>query len=251
MIHSPEHIAATTTHKRKGEISHGFRYGVDYVLIDPDASGPCPRLFSRNRFNLMSVHDRDHGGPLKNGRGAVWAREVLTNSGLTNTSLQLLLLTQPRYLGYSFNPVSFWLALEGDTLRAVIAEVSTPFGDRHSYLCHAPDFAPITKHTRITTPKSLHVSPFQEVKGTYAFCFEISAQQIRIHITHNNAPEGVVATLFGPRKPLTTAKIVAASFRRPLGALRTTFLIYWQALRLKLKGATYRTRPTPPKNEVT
>ena len=161
MIHSPEHIAATTTNRRKGKISHGFRYGVDYVLIDPDASGPRPRLFSRNRLNLMSVHDRDHGGPLKNGRGAVWAREVLTQNGLPKASVRLLLLTQPRYLGYGFNPVSFWLALEGDTLRAVIAEVSTPFGDRHSYLCHAPNFAPITKHTRITSPKSLHVSPFQ------------------------------------------------------------------------------------------
>jgi uncharacterized protein len=27
-------------------------------------------------------------------------------------------------------------------------------------------------------------------------------------------------------------------------------LIHWQALRLKLKGAKYRARPTPPKTEV-
>jgi len=165
MTHMPEHIAGVTTHARRGEIHHRFRYGVDYVLIDPDAAVTQPLLFSRNRCNLASIHDRDHGGPIRAGRGVVWAREVLAAHGLADRALELRLLTQPRFLGYVFNPVSFWLAMENSALIAVIAEVSTPFGDRHSYLCHGPNFAPITKDSRITAPKSLHVSPFQEVKG--------------------------------------------------------------------------------------
>jgi uncharacterized protein len=251
MTHKPEHISGVTTHKRKGEIRHSFRYGVDFVLIDPEAPVTRPGLLSRNRFNLVSVHDCDHGGPMKDGRGADWAHEVLAKHGLSGRALQLRLLTQPRFLGYVFNPVSFWLVLEGDALIAVIAEVSTPFGDRHSYLCHSPDFAPITKGTRITTPKSLHVSPFQEVKGSYEFSFDIRLDHISIAILHRNGDDGVLATLSGARMPLTNAGIVRASIARPLGALRTIILIYWQALRLKLKGAKYRTRPTPPKSEVT
>ncbi len=251
MTHGPEHIAGVTTHTRRGEIRHKFRYGVDYVLIDPDAPATRPRLFSRNRFNLASVHDRDHGGPLKGGRGADWAREVLASHGLDERGLQLRLLTQPRFLGYVFNPVSFWLATERGVLIAVIAEVSTPFGDRHSYLCHRPDFAPITRDNCITAAKSLHVSPFQEVKGSYEFGFDIRTDRIAIRILHRNGDEGVVATLSGPRAPLTDAGLLRASLRRPLGALRTIILIYWQALRLKLKGAKYRTRPTPPHSEVT
>ena len=251
MSHRPEHIVGVTTHARRGGIAHAFRYGVDYVLIDPEAAGSSPHLFSRNRFNLASVHDVDHGGPLAAGRGASWARDVLASHGLDNTELRLLLLAQPRFLGYVFNPVSFWLALKGEALHAVIAEVSTPFGDRHSYLCHLSGFSPITAESRIETPKSLHVSPFQQVAGSYEFRFNIREDRICIRILHRNGAEGVVATLTGARAPMTSAGLVLAGVRRPLGALRTIILIHWQALRLKLKGARYRTRPTPPKTEVT
>lgn len=245
-----EHIVGVTVHSRRGEIRHRFRYGVDYVLIDPEAAQPTPLVFSRNRFNLISVHDIDHGGPMKSGKGAVWARAVLADHGLGTEGVALRLLTQPRCLGYGFNPVSFWLAYRGTDLVAVIAEVSTPFGDRHSYLCRNQGFAPITPDSRIAAQKALHVSPFQEVKGEYEFTFDITPAAISIRILHTNGAEGVIATLAGPRAPMTTAGLLAASVRRPFGALRTMTLIHWQALRLKLKGAKYRARPTPPKTEV-
>ncbi|MBT0958262.1 DUF1365 domain-containing protein [Alphaproteobacteria bacterium KMM 3653] len=251
MSRAAQHIAGVTTHTRRGDIRHRFSYGVDYVLIDAEGPVAAPRLFSRNRFNLASVHDVDHGGPMKAGRGASWARAVLAGHGLEPEGLRLQLLTQPRFLGYGFNPVSFWLVHRDDALIAVIAEVSTPFGDRHSYLCHQPDFAPITKETRISAPKSLHVSPFQEVKGRYEFRFDLSAERIDIRILFRNGEEGVVATLTGARAPMTNTSLLRGSLRRPLGALRTSILIYWQALRLKLKGARYRNRPTPPNTEVT
>lgn len=251
MTHRPEHIAGLTSHARRGAIRHSFRHGVDYVLIDPDARACRPRLFSRNRFNLASVHDRDHGGPMKAGQGADWTRAVFAAQGLARDAYDLRLLTQPRFLGYVFNPVSFWLAMSGDDLIGVIAEVSTPFGDRHSYLCHLPDFAPITAQDRIETPKSLHVSPFQQIAGRYEFTFDIRAESIAIHILHRNGDQGVVATLTGPRAPLTDAGLLGAMVRRPAGAVRTIALIYWHALRLKLKGAPYRRRPEPPKTELT
>lgn len=245
-----EHLAGTTTHIRRGPIRHRFRYGTDFVLIDPESDETGPTLFSRNRFNLAAVHDTDHGGPLKAGRGAVWAREVLARAGLDRTGIRLALLTQPRFLGYGFNPVSFWFAFEGKALRAVIAEVSTPFDDRHSYLCHLPGFADITSRARIYARKALHVSPFQEVAGGYEFIFDIRPSRIRVAICHRNGDEGVVATLTGNRRPLTNASLLAAFLRRPFGALRTITLIHWQALRLKLKGAHYRKRPAPPAHEV-
>lgn len=245
-----EHIAGETTHARRGAIRHRFTYGVDYVLLDPEAALDAPALFSRGRFNLAAVHDRDHGGPMRAGRGAAWAREALAGAGLDQAGVRLLLLTQPRFLGYGFNPVSFWLAYEDAALRAVIAEVSTPFGDRHSYLCHNPDFAEITRGTRLYARKALHVSPFQEVAGGYDFAFDIRPSRIRIAILHRNGAEGVVATLTGNRHPLTNSGLLVAAVRRPFGALRTMALIHWQALRLKLKGARYRSRPTPPAHEV-
>ena len=251
MKHVAEQIAGITTHTRRGAIRHAFRYRVDFVIIDPEATGTGPKLFSRNRMNLASVFDRDHGGALHKGHGPRWARDVLADHGLTAAKTQLLLLTQPRFWGQVFNPVSFWLAFQHNALVAVIAEVSTPFGDRHSYLCHLPDFAPITAEARLEKPKSLHVSPFQQIEGGYEFGFDIRPDQIAIRIIHKNGDEGVAATLSGSRTPMTNTGLLYASLRRPLGGLRTTILIYWQALRLRLKGAKYRTRPAPPKTEVT
>ena len=108
-------------------------------------------------------------GNLKNGRGASWARDILTKNGFKNAGTRLLLLTQPRMFGRVFNPVSFWLAFRDDELIAVIAEVSTPFGDRHSYLCNLPDFSPIEATSQLTATKALHVSPFQDIEGDYEF----------------------------------------------------------------------------------
>ncbi|MFD3190077.1 DUF1365 domain-containing protein [Sedimentitalea sp. HM32M-2] len=246
-----QYIPGVTTHRRRGATRHGFRYAVDYVLIDAEQPGPLPLLFSHNRFNLASVQDRHHGGVPGAGRGAGWVRDLLARHGLSGDDLRLHLLTQPAFLGRVFNPVSFWLVRRQSDLVAVIAEVSTPFGDRHSYLCCNPGFAPITAQSRIARPKSLHVSPFQQVAGGYEFVFDIRKDQVAIRILYSNGDEGVLATLTGPCRPLTSAALLGAALRRPPGALRTILLIYWQALRLKLKGVRYRTRPAPPKTEVT
>lgn len=247
---SPEHIPGFTTHTRLGQIKNAFRYGVDFVLIAPESR--CgPVLFSRNKFNLASVHDSAHGGKPNYGRGAVWARDVLAKAGFEfKNGHDLLLLTQPRFLGYIFNPVSFWLVMEGNDLLAAIVEVNNTFGDRHSYLCHLPDFAPILKTDKLRAEKVFHVSPFQEIAGDYSFTFDIQPDRIAIRIIHRNGPEGVTATLTGPRTPLTNLSILRSNLRRPFGAIRTIVLIYLQAIRLKLKAAPYRTRPAPPKEEV-
>ena len=247
MSFAPQHIAGATTHARRGSVHNAFRYGVDYVLIDPEAPSPV-RLFSRNRFNLASVHDKNHGGAPKNGCGLPWARDVFRDAGLTPT--RVLLLTQPSFLGYVFNPVSFWLAYKGANLVAVIAEVTNTMGDRHSYLCKREGFAPIRREDRITAEKIFHVSPFQDVLGTYQFNYDITAERVSIRIAHENGEEGLIATLFGPRAPLTNGAILRAALRRPTGPLRALVLIHWQAVKLVLKGARFRRRPLPPEKEV-
>ncbi len=243
----PEHVAGTTCHVRRGDPSNAFRYGVDYVLIDPDGRrGPWP--FSRNRFNLASVNDRNHGGPPGRGRGAAWAREIFAAQGIAGG--QVLLLTQPGFLGYVFNPISFWLAMDGANLLAVIAEVNNTYGDRHSYFCARTDRAPVEPRDRITVRKLMHVSPFQDVGGEYTFTFDVRPDRIAISIDFRNGNQGLVATLTGRRKPLDNRALFGALLRRPAGALRAITLIHWQALRLKLKGADFRARPVPPSREV-
>ncbi|HAV08179.1 MAG TPA: DUF1365 domain-containing protein [Rhodobacteraceae bacterium] len=245
-----DQLVGHTWHGRRGAVQNAFRYGVDYVLFDAEAPVKGPRLFARNRGNLASVQDSDHGGAPKQGRGASWVREVLSAHDLPRPA-RIELLTQPRIFGHVFNPVSFWLCRdEAGALRVVIAEVSNTFGDRHSYLCHRDDLGPISAEDRLLAGKIFHVSPFQGIEGQYEFRFDIRADRIGIWIDFSAGNGGVIATLCGKRRPLTTSGLLGAMLRRPFGARRVLALIYWQALRLKLKGATYRDRPEPPTQEV-
>jgi DUF1365 family protein len=246
---APQIVQASTWHRRFGAVRHDFRYRVDFVLIDPEAPGKG-RLFGRNRRALACVRDRDHGGRPGDGEGAAWARRALAAAGLAE-GYHLSLLTQPRWLGTVFNPVSFWLAFRDAALVAVIAEVNNTYGDRHSYLCARPGFAPIAAGDVVTSEKVFHVSPFQPVAGRYAFGFDITDDAIAIRISHRDAREGLVATLEGVRRPLTAPRILRAAVRFPFAGVRARALIHWQALRLWLKGAPFRPRPLPPAEDLT
>lgn len=237
-------------HGRKGAVENTFRYGVDYVLIDPEAPEEGPSLFAREGRSFAAVRDRDHGGPPGEGRGAAWVREVLDAHDLP-TPGRIRLLTQPRILGFVFNPVSFWLCEndQGD-LFCVIAEVTNTFGDRHSYLCHNDNLSPISSDVVMSATKVMHVSPFQPVEGRYRFRFDIQPDRIGIRIDYDTVGGGVIATLTGQLAPLTNRGLLTAFVRRPFGSLRVLALIHWQALKLWWKGAPYRTRPTPPSQEV-
>lgn len=252
MTFAPQHIPGVTFHGRRGAVENAFRYRVDYVLLDAElgAGGAWP--FRRNRRGAVALHDCDHGGPPGAGQGAPWARAVLDANGLgAICNGRLLLMAQPRILGHVFNPVSFWLAQDSTgALRAVIAEVTNTYGDRHSYLCQHDDLRAITKKDTLAATKIFHVSPFQPVAGGYRFRFDIRPDKVGIFIDYQTDGAGLLATLTGPRQPITTRGLIGACLRRPLGSRRVLALIHWQALRLWWKGAAFRGRPVPPVADV-
>lgn len=245
-----DHIAGHTWHGRKGAIENAFRYSIDYVMVDAETPPAPIGFFKRNGAALMSLWDSDHGGAPRAGRGAAWVRDVLAAHSI-DAPARIEILAQPRILGHVFNPVSFWLCSDKDgNLRVVIAEVSNTFGDRHSYLVHREDHGVITASDRLLATKIFHVSPFQPIDGRYEFRFDIRADRIGIWIDFTGGNGGVTATLVGPRRALTRGGILRAVLRRPFGSRRVLALIYWQALKLKLKGAKYRNRPEPPATEI-
>ena len=251
MIRNVDHINGVTFHGRKGSVQNAFRYSIDYVLLDAEAPLSHPRLFKRNERGLTGLDDKDHGGKPKNGRGAAWVREVLASHRVVGVQ-RIELLAQPKVLGHVFNPVSFWLCRRGndDALIAVIAEVSNTYGDRHSYLVHHPDLREIKASDRLTAQKMMHVSPFQPLEGSYEFRFDISADRIGIWIDYGMGKDGVIATLTGERTPLTNRRIFSMMFRRPFGSRRVLGLIHWQALKLWVKKARFRSCPKAPTKEV-
>ena len=272
-----ELVRGSTWHGRTGAIRDSFRYRLDLVLLDPEAESRAP-LFRRNGRAVASVNDRDHGGPRGRGEGAAWARRAFETAGLA-PGFRLLLLTQPRWFGVVFNPVSFWFAFSepaarsdagsgtgpdsgpdfgpdsgrasGPALVAVIAEVNNTYGDRHGYLCAKPGFVPIGPGDVTRARKVFHVSPFQDVAGEYSFRFDIREAAIAIRIGYRNGAEGLVATYEGERLPPTAPRLLRAALRFPFAGFRAIALIHWRALRLRLKGASFRPRPLPPAEDLT
>ncbi len=239
-----EHIQAKTLHARRGSVKNAFTYGMDYVLSD--LSDVAPLVMSRNRFNLFSLWDHRHGGPRDDGRGVAWFRDILSEKGFAIDDAELLLLTQPSFLGFHFNPVSFWIALVAGKPCAIVAEVNNTFGHRHCYFCANEDFRPIEKSDRMTAEKMMHVSPFQTVAGQYYFNFDINETAIDIRIRYENGNQGVLATLAGPRRVASNRSLLGAALRRPFGALRVIALIHWQAVILYLKRAPFlKKQPAP------
>lgn len=240
-----EHVQARTHHARRGALKNAFSYGVDFALSDLASDGP--RLISRNRFNLWSIWDCHHGGERGDGRGVDWFRSVLNARGFETENAQLLLLAQPSFLWFHFNPVSFWIAVVDGTPRAFVAEVNSTFGQRHCYFCAREGFAPIQKADALVVEKLMHVSPFQKIEGHYQFNFGFTEQDIDIRISYRNGTQGVLATLSGKRRPATNGSLVWAAIRRPLGAVRVLALIHWQAAILYLKRAPFLKKQPEPR----
>lgn len=90
------------------------------------------------------------------------------------------LVTAARFLGYHFNPVSFWYLYSPDKiLSAIVLEVNNTFDERRPYLI-LRDFAaearllsqpargdPSQSRIKSSWTKDFHVSPFNSRKGTY------------------------------------------------------------------------------------
>lgn len=131
-------------HRRYSPAQHAFRHGLFFLRlrIDGTPQQALPALCSRNRWNLASFHDADHG-PRDGGALEPWIRGVLASHGLGAADGAIWLQTFPRVLGYAFNPVSFWLCHDrAGLLRAVLAEVSNTFGEHHNYLVAHGDGRP-------------------------------------------------------------------------------------------------------------
>jgi DUF1365 family protein len=243
---APSHIAGVTFHGRKGAVGNRFRYGVDYLLVDAEGDAPLPWPLRRNRPGLIALHDADYGGVPGQGRGAAWVRETLARSGLPAPA-RIALLAQPRVMGHVFNPAAFWLCLDADgKMPLVVTEVTNTYGDRHAYLCHRDDLAPLTRHDVVAARKVLHVSPFQPDQGAYTFRFDIRPDRVGVWIDYTSPEGGLYATLTGRRVPLRSPGLIGALLRRPLGSRRVLALIHWQALVLWLKGVRFRPRPPAP-----
>jgi uncharacterized protein len=243
--------ATRVMHRRRVAPFYRFVYRVFYLFVDIDRLDVLSarlRLFSLDRFNLLSLRTRDHG----DGRGLrTWAENLLRARGIELDGGRIRLLAFPRVLGFAFNPISLWYCEHRDGgLRAVIAEVNNTFGEKHCYVL-ASAGAPLPYEEPIEKDKLFHVSPFFDRAGQYRFI--LSAPQARIRVAIHETREGepiLDATLAGERRALTDVAIFGQVLRMPWMTIKVVAGIHWEALKLWLRGAKFHRKPDPLRPNV-
>lgn len=225
-------------HARLRPAEHRFRNKVTFYELDVDelpALDASVRGFGHNRFALFSLRDKDYLTPEDKP-----LREKLQSwvdgLELTRPVRRISLVTSLRWLGRVFNPVSFYLLRgEDDELLGLIAEVNNTFGDRHIYpvpLSRTPP-EPVSggRHG-----KEFHVSPFNDMEGSYRFTVRQEDGELYIGVDLYRDGRRIIETwIEGRGVPLTTAELRREMLFHPLRPWLTFPRIVWQALFLKFK----------------
>jgi DUF1365 family protein len=230
-------FVGTLRHRRFTPVPHAFTYPLFMALLDIDrvpSLMQVSRLTSHNRWNWASFDDRDHlGDPTRTLRARL--SEDAARHGINLPGGPIFLLTHLRYLGYCFNPVSFFYCCDdAGRLQTVLAEVRNTFGGAHNYWLR-PDAA--SRTFRAATEKSLYVSPFMPVDMDYTFAITPPAGRLVAHMASVRAGSVCFdATLSLERRPWSAVEIRRALVRHPAMTARVMVGIHWQALRLWWKG---------------
>ncbi len=233
-------------HRRRGEVEHELRMPLFMAYLDlaelPGVFDGMP-LWSARRPAVAWFRREDHLGdpaqPLADTiRALVAARTGHAPDG------PIRLLTNLRYLGHCFNPVSFYYCFDttGDRVTAVVAEVTnTPWAERHAYVLESDPSRPAGGIVRGRFAKEFHVSPFMGMDHTYEWRLSSPGDRLQVHID-SEQDDAVVfdATLSLERRPFSAAVLR----RHPALTLRVVAQIYGHALKLKRKGAPYHPNPT-------
>jgi DUF1365 family protein len=226
----------TVMHQRLRPKRHGFSYRVFYLWLDLDdiaALGADLALFSRNRFNLFSFHDRDHLGSEHSDVKAGVLQVLSQHEVDTSNIASIKMLAFPRVLGYVFNPVTFFYAYAADgSPVCALAQVTNTFGEQKFYLMPEAGADGFT----LVTPKLFYVSPFSALDLQFDFHLRLPDEKLHITVDDADAEGRVLLTsLTGTRRSLTDAALLACAVKYPLLTLRVIFLIHWHAFLLWLK----------------
>ncbi len=245
--------AGKVMHQRMKPFGHRFEYKVFSLLLDLDQLGRVnrlSRLFSVNRFNIVSFAEADHIdtriSPVAKGIRA-YADRLFCTAGMERPK-RIELLAYPRVFGHAFNPISLYYAYdEAGALTGMIYEVRNTFGERHTYVCPVETGQLTGAGLRQTRTKIFHVSPFIEMGMRYDFRVRAPGEALQFRILESDGEGPLLAASFsGTATPLSTRALVLQLAKIPLLGFKIVAGIHFEAFRLWLKGAKFRRSPPPP-----
>ncbi|MDX2166920.1 MAG: DUF1365 domain-containing protein [Deltaproteobacteria bacterium] len=229
-------------HRRYAPRPHAFRYRLFQLYLDLDE---LPRVFAGRwlwrleRRGVAAFHRADYlGDPRQPLADAV--RDLVAARLGRRPAGPIRVLTHLRYLGYCFNPVSFYYCFDAraERVEAIVAEITnTPWNERHAYVLGAADNLARHRTHHHRFGKQFHVSPFLAMDYEYDWRFTPPGERLVVHM-QNRRPDGLHfdATLSLRRRPITTATLTAALAAYPWMTGKVFAAIHWQAARLWWRG---------------
>lgn len=236
----------TISHSRIKDAQHSFTYKSSMLFLDMDQ---IQSAFSKNafwgyeRFNLASFYRKDFFGdptkPLKNEIIKLVMKKI--NCCIDG---KIFLLTTLRFLGYCFNPVSFYYCYnKKNQLVAIVSHITnTPWDEKHAYVHDCKKFKGGTK--TFIFKKDFHVSPFLPMNLEYNWKFTepknflfVSMECFEKEKKYFNATLKLTKHAWSP---YALNKLLFLSFPMSIKAIIS---IYWNALILYLKKVKFYPHP--------
>ncbi|MCA9772316.1 MAG: DUF1365 domain-containing protein [Myxococcales bacterium] len=248
----------TVRHRRFHPIEHAFRYRLFQMYLDLDE---LPTLFdghplwsARRRAPAWFRRDDHVGDPAKPLARTV--RDLVEEHTGRRPRGPIRLLAHLRYFGYVFNPLCVYYCFDeaGERIESLLVDVhNTPWNQRHPYVVDTPVGPATERLRRYRVRKAFHVSPFLGMDYEYDWRFSTPGSRLAIHMRNvriaDDPDEAPIvdfdATLALERREITPASLTWALARYPWMTARIVAAIYFQALRLKSRGAPVHPHPDP------
>ncbi len=245
-------------HRRFLPKLHHFQYRIFMMYLDLDE---ITSLFDKSNFwsyltpNLAYFKRADYFGHAEEPLKLAILNKVFAETGKKPQG-KICVLTNMRYFGHCFNPVSFYYcyATDNSTLVAIVTHITnTPWGEDFAYV---HDCTAVKSHA-VKNPqysfnlhKNFHVSPFMPMDIRYDWRFSEPTEKISVYMqniqnaTDNSNHKMFDATLTLQRQAISTKTLNITLLKYPFMTIKVVFAIYWQALQLWLKRVPLNAHPS-------
>lgn len=216
----------TVIHHRHAPKEHKFTYPIQFYRIDllqPLPNKITPWIHFRQKDYLSTL------------TGSLSERlEKLLKKPIDQYK-HCYLYSQVSCLGLCFNPISFILCEDHTQLNTVILEVhNTPWNERHHYMLPVHDVTP--PYYEFLFTKKLHVSPFMEMNHEYFLKIKQTKDEFQANLKNlQNGNKKFEASIRLSRNEKSKPWLFMPQ--------KTVWRIYWQALKIWLKGVPFCPHP--------
>lgn len=234
----------TVRHQRFTPTQHQFSYDLTLFWLKlaelPMLTEQFPS-FSYNKRNWLQFSDGDY---LNSSSLPITqkVREQASSLGLTDLNLEIFMLGQIRMFGVYFSPVNFYFFRQpSGRFSHMMAEVSnTPWHEKHCYLVKLESSQP---NQPITTEKQFHVSPFNPMDMQYLWRIKPPEKHCDISLECHKDQRHFSASIHLQQKELNRKTLRNVMVKTPSISVKTLLGIYWQALKLFVKGTPIYSHP--------